>query len=123
MKYSLGISDFFKDKSFSLIFLIIVFSSISFIIQLRLSYLSLISSGILHSDGYIFLFLCCLQLLFFCHLLVRSPKTNILPFCISFSWGWSLSLASVHSSSGTLSTRSNHLNLCHFHCVIIKDLI
>ena len=27
--------------------------------------------------------------LFFCQLFVRPPQTTILPFCISFSWGWS----------------------------------
>ena len=31
----------------------------------------------------------CLSLLFFSQLFVRPPQTTILPFCISFSWGWS----------------------------------
>ena len=30
---------------------------------------------------------------------------------------------SVHSSSGTLSIRSNPLSICHHHCIIIRDLI
>ena len=30
---------------------------------------------------------------------------------------------SIHSSSGTLSIRSNQLNLCHLHCATIRDLI
>ena len=30
---------------------------------------------------------------------------------------------SVHSSSGTLSIRSNPLSISHFHCIIIRDLI
>ena len=30
---------------------------------------------------------------------------------------------SIHSSSGTLSTRSNLLNISHFHCIVIRDLI
>ena len=34
-----------------------------------------------------------------------------------------MSQTSVHSSSGTLSIRSNPLKLCHFHCIIIRDLI
>ena len=34
-----------------------------------------------------------------------------------------MSRTSVHSSSGTLSIRSNPLNLCHFHCIIVRDLI
>ena len=32
---------------------------------------------------------------FFSQLFVRSPQTTILPFCISFSWGWPWSLPSV----------------------------
>ena len=32
---------------------------------------------------------------FFSQLFVRSPQTTILPFCISFSWGWSWSLTPV----------------------------
>ena len=41
-----------------------------------------------HSDGYIFLFLLCLLLLFFSQLFIRPPHTTILPSCISFPWGW-----------------------------------
>ena len=48
--------------------------------------------GSLHSDAYIFPFVLCLSLLFFSQLFVRPPQTAILPFCISFSWGWSWSL-------------------------------
>ena len=29
----------------------------------------------------------------------------------------------AHSSSGTVSIRSNPLNLCHFHCITIRDLV
>ena len=61
----------------------------------RLSFLSVVFFGILHSNGYIFPFLLCLSLLFFPQLFVRPPQTTILPFCISFSWGWSWSLAHV----------------------------
>ena len=61
----------------------------------RLSYLSLVFFVTLHSDGYIFPFLLCLSLLFFSQLFVRPPQTTILPFCISFSWGWSWSLPPV----------------------------
>ena len=55
---------------------------------------------------------------FFSHLFVKLPQTTILPSCISFSFGWFRSLppvqlwTSVHSSSITLSTRPNPLNLC-----------
>ena len=55
----------------------------------------------------------CLLLLFFSQLLVRPPQTTILPFC-TFFLGMVLITASctfVHSSSGTLSIRSNPLNL------------
>ena len=58
----------------------------------RLSYLSFLIFGTLHSDGHIFPFLLCLLLLFFSQLFVRPPQTAILPFCISSSWGWFWSL-------------------------------
>ena len=61
----------------------------------RLSYLFLLFFGTLHSDGNIFPFLICLLLFFFSQLFVRPPQTAILPFCISFSWGWSWSLPPV----------------------------
>ena len=52
----------------------------------RLSYLSLLFIGMLHSDGHIFPFLLCLLLLFSSHIFVRAPQTTIWPFHISFSW-------------------------------------
>ena len=61
----------------------------------RLSYLSLLFFGTLHSNGYIFTFLLCLLLLFFSQIFVRPPQTVILAFCISFSWEWSCSLSPV----------------------------
>ena len=61
----------------------------------RLSHLSLLFFGTLHSNGYIFPLLLCLLLLSFSQLFVRPPQTTILPFCISFSWGWSWSLSPV----------------------------
>ena len=61
----------------------------------RLSYLSLLFFGILHSNGYIFTFLLCFLLLFFSQLFVRPPQTAILLFCISFSWCWYCSLSPV----------------------------
>ena len=39
-------------------------------------------------NGDIFPFLLCLSLHFLSQLCVRPPQTTILPFCISFSWGW-----------------------------------
>ena len=56
--------------------------------QGRLSHLSLLFFGTLHSDRYIFPFLLCLSLLFLPQLGVRPPQTAILPFCVSSSWGW-----------------------------------
>ena len=61
----------------------------------RLSYLSLLFFGTLHSNGYIFPFLLCFLLLFFSQLFVRPPQTVIFLFCISFSWGWSCSLSPI----------------------------
>ena len=86
MKCSLGSLVFLKR---SLVFPILLFSSISFQDRWgRLSYLSLLFFGTLHSNSYIFPFLLCHSLLFFYKLFVRLPQTTILPFCISFSWGW-----------------------------------
>ena len=34
-----------------------------------------------------------------------------------------MSRTSIHSFSGTLSFRCNPLNLCHYHCIIVRDLI
>ena len=80
----------------SQVFPILLFSSISLHQSLgRLSYLSFQFFETLHSDGCIFPFLPCLSLLFFPQLFVRPPQPTILPFCISFSWGWSWSLPSV----------------------------
>ena len=36
----------------------------------------------------LFPFFLCLSHPFFSQLFVRPPQTNILPFCISFSWEW-----------------------------------
>ena len=86
----------------SLIFLrSLVFPNLCFALFLhidrwgRLSYLSLLFFGTLHSDAYIFPFLLCFSLLFFSQLFVRLPQTAILLFCISFPWGWSWYLSPV----------------------------
>ena len=82
-----------------LVFPILLFSSISLHWSLRKVFfflnLSLLFFGTLHSNGNIFPFLLCLLLLFFSHLFVRPPQTTILPFYISFSWGWFWSLPPV----------------------------
>ena len=72
----------------SLVCPILLFSSISLHCSLRrLSYLSLLFFGSLHSVGYIFPFLLYLSLLIFSQLFVRPSQTTTLPSCISFSWG------------------------------------
>ena len=96
-----------------------------FIVHLRLSYLSLLFSGTLHLAGYIFPFLLCLSLLFFSQLFVRSPQTTGFPYCISFYLGHHLLYNVtnlIHSSSGTLSTRSQSPeSICYLHYVIINE--
>ena len=73
----------------SLVFPILFFPLFLFFVHSkRFSYLSLLFSGTLHSDGYIFPFLPCLSLIFFSQLFVRPPQTTILPFCICFPCGW-----------------------------------
>ena len=83
----------------SLVFPILLFSSISLHWSLRKAFLSLLA--ILWNSAlrqiYIFPFSLCLSLLFFCQLLVRPPQTTILPFCVSFSWGWFWSPPPVQS--------------------------
>ena len=92
-----------------LVFLILLFSSIYCIAHLkRLSYLSLLFSGTLHSDGYYFPFLLCLSFLF--SAVCKPPSDNHFAFLHFFSLGMLLITASctmlwtsIHSSSGTLS--------------------
>ena len=94
MKCSLSISNFLEEISS-------LSQSIFFLVFLcidrwgRLSYLSLLFLGTLQSDEYIFPFLLCYSLLFISQLFVRPPQTAILPFCISFPWGWSWSLSPI----------------------------
>ena len=99
----------------SLVFPILMFSSMSLHCFLgRLSYLSLLFFGTLHSDAYIFPFLLCFSLLFFSQLFVRPPHTAFLLLLHFFSMGMvlipvscTMSRTSVHSFSGTLSIRSS----------------
>ena len=111
--YMIGISNFLKRF---LVCPILLFPLFLCIVHLgRLSYLSLLFFVTLHSNGYIFPFLLCLQLLFFSQLFIRPPQTTILPFF--FLWmvlipvSCTMSQTSIHSSSGTLSIRSSPLNL------------
>ena len=80
----------------SLVFPILLFSSISLHGSLKKAFLSLLAVlGTLHPDAYIFPFLLCFSLLFFPQPFVRPPQTAILLFCISFPWGWSWSLSPI----------------------------
>ena len=107
MKCSLDIAKFLEEISSFPFYCFPLFLCIAHF--KKLSYLSLLFFGTLHSNGYIFSFLLCLSLLFFSQLFVRPPQTTFLPFCISLSWGWSWSLPSVQCHgppslvSGTLS--------------------
>ena len=75
--------------------------------------------GTLHSNGYIFSFLFCFSLLFSSQLSVRPPQAAILLFFFHFFFlgivlipvSSAMSQTSVHSLSGTLSIRSNPLNI------------
>ena len=102
----------------SLVFPILLFFSISSHWSLRKAFLSLLA--VLWNSVFKWVYLSFSPLpllLFFSELFVRPPQTFILPFCISVSWRWSWSLppvqwwCSIHSYSGTLSSRSNPLNL------------
>ena len=91
-----------------------LFSSVSLHFPFRKAYFCLLFSGTLHSDEYIFPFISCLSFLFFLQLLVKTPGATTLPSCISFFLGMVLVTTSctilrtsIHSFSGTLSTRSN----------------
>ena len=84
---------------------------------LKDAYFSLLLSGTLYSVGHVFPFLLCLLLFLFSQLFVRPPQRTTFPSWIFF-FGIVLVTAfctvlwtSVHSSSGTLLTRSSPLNL------------
>ena len=86
MKCSSGISAFLEEIY---TFTILLFSSNSCTIHLwRLSSLSLLFSGSLHSTGYIFPFLLCLSLLLFSQVFLSPPQATTLPSHFCFPWGW-----------------------------------
>ena len=112
----------------SLVLPILLFPSISLLWLLRKAFLSLLLFfGTLHSDAYIFPFLLCLSFLFFqCYLkgLLRQPFCFFHFFFLGMVLlpvSCTISQTSIHSSSGTLSIRSNPLNL--FVTSIVRDLI
>ena len=135
MKCSLGISNFLKR---SLVFPILFFFPLFLCIDHlgRLSYLSLLFFGTLHSNGCLFPFLLCPMLLFFSQLFLRAPQITI---CLC-SWGWFWSLPPVQCydppfhivkggsnshilkytkcfthSEGWINATSHYLSTCH-HC-------
>jgi len=82
----------------------------------RLSYLSLLFFGTLHSDEYIFPFLLCFSLLFTA--ICKASSDSHFAFLHFFFLemvlipvSCTMSRTSIHSSSGTLSIRSRPLNL------------
>ena len=101
----------------SLVFPILLFSSISLHRSLRRAFLSLLAIPWISAFRLeIFSFLLCLYLLLFSQLFVRPSETAILPFYIFggmvlITASGTVSQTSVHSSSGILFIRSNPLNL------------
>ena len=93
MKCSLGISNFLEkisSLSHSVVFLyfIALITEEGFLISPCYSLELCIQMDISFLFSFAFHF-------FFSQLFVRPPQTAILPFCISFSWGWSSSLSPV----------------------------
>ena len=97
MKCSLGISNFLEEIS-SLPHSIVSPLFLCIDCWGRLSYLSWLFFGTLHSNGNIFPFLFRFSLLFFSQLFERPPQTAVLLFCISFSWrlSWVLPPVQCH---------------------------
>jgi len=91
----------------SLVFPILLFSSISLHCSLKKAYLSLLFSGTLHSVGYTFPCLPCFLHIFFPQLFVRPPQTTTLSW-ISFSLGWFWSLTPVQCYKLLLESQPCH---------------
>ena len=89
MKCSLGISNFLEEIS-SLSHSIVFLCFFALITEQGFLISSCYSLELCIQMGISFLFSFAFH--FFSQLFVRPPQTTILPFCISFSWGWSWSL-------------------------------
>ena len=90
MKHPIGISNFLEEissLSHSIIFLyfLALITEEVFLISPCSSLEICIQMGM----SFRFSFAFASFFFFFPELFVRTPKTAILPFCISFSWGWS----------------------------------
>ena len=93
MKFSLAISNFLGEIS-SLSNSIVFFYFFALITEEGfLSLFPILQNSAFKWD--VFPFLLCLLLFFFSQLFLRSTQMTVLPFCISFSWGWSSSLPPV----------------------------
>ena len=101
----------------SLLFHLLLFSSISLHCSLKKAFLSLLTVLWNTAFRWVYLSLSYLPFTYF-QLFLKPPQTTTLPSCISFFFGMIVVTAScavlwtsIHSSSGTLSARSNPLNL------------
>ena len=86
----------------SLVFPILLLSSISLHWSLRKAFLSLLA--ILWNSAFKWVclsFYLCFLLLFFSQLFLRPPQTAILLLCICFTWGWSCSLSPLQCHEPT----------------------
>ena len=89
MKYSLVIPHFLKEIS-SLFHSVVFLYFFALITEEGFVIITCYSLELCIPMGrYNFPFLLCFSLLFFSQLFVRLPQTTILPFGISFPWGWS----------------------------------
>ena len=115
----------------SLLFPILLLSSISSHWSLKKAFLSLLA--ILWNCAFKWVYLSFSPLPFASLLftaILRSPQTAILPFCIYFSWGWSWFLSPIQCHE-PLSIVLQALCLSDLilwiylspHCIIIRDLI
>ena len=114
----------------SLVFPILLFSSISLHWLLKKAFLSLLA--ILWNSAFSWVYLSLSPLPFtslLFQLLASPPQTTTLPSCISFSWGWFWSLPPVQCYEPlsivlqALCIPNPILCICHFHCIIIRYLI
>ena len=94
MKCSLGISHFLEDIS-SLSHSIVFLYFFALIAEEGCLISPWCSLELCIQTGISFLFSFAFSFSSFLSYFVRPPQTTILPFCISFSWGWSWSLPPV----------------------------
>ena len=116
----------------SLAFPILLFSSVSLQWSLRKAFLSLLAVLWISAFRWMYLsFSPLLSLFFFPQLFVRPPQTTILPFWTSVSWEWFWSPRplqcheppSIILQALCLSDLIPWIFICHFHFIIVRDLI